>query len=213
MSSIYEQLSEACRGFGKNAGEALKEINYLIATSNKKEREIMADKVPYSEIMQRMHGDINYIAEEAYCDGYDHCEKEMREHAGESYQRGLDDAWEAAKKLFSSMADSEIEKVFPVEWNNGGFKALMDLKPQEAINKIKAYEEQKADEEVKVGDEVDWSGDRFIVTRIYKLFGYKNHCDGIGKNGCVYNDILVESLVKTGRTFPLVASIVEEMTK
>ena len=37
MSSIYEQLNEACMQFGKNAGEALKEINYLIATSNKKE--------------------------------------------------------------------------------------------------------------------------------------------------------------------------------
>ena len=129
------------------------------------------------------------------------------------YQRGLDDAWDVAKKLFSSMADSDIEKAFPIEWNNGGFKALMDLQPQEAIDRIKAYEEQKADGKIKVGDEVDWSGDRFIVTRIYKLFGDKNHCDGIGKNGCVYNDVLVESLVKTGRTFPLVASIVEEMTK
>ena len=37
MSSIYEELGEACRQFGKNAGEALKELNYLIATSNKKE--------------------------------------------------------------------------------------------------------------------------------------------------------------------------------
>lgn len=72
---------------------------------------------------------------------------------------------------------------------------------------------KKQDDKIEVGDEVDWDGDRFIVTRIYKLFGDKNHCDGIGKNGCVYNDALVESLVKTGRTFPLVASIVEEMTK
>ena len=37
MSDIYEQLNEACRQFGKNAGEALKEINDLFATSNKKE--------------------------------------------------------------------------------------------------------------------------------------------------------------------------------
>ena len=138
---------------------------------------------------------------------------DAQKRVDDAYQKGLDDAWEAAKKLFSSMADSDIEKAFPIEWNNGGFKALMDLQPQEAINRIKAYEEQKADEEIKVGDEVDWSGDRFIVTRIYKLFVDKNHCDGIGKNGCVYNDVLVESLVKTGRTFPLVASIVEEMTK
>ena len=37
MSDIIEQLNEACRQFGKNAGEALKELNDLIATSNKKE--------------------------------------------------------------------------------------------------------------------------------------------------------------------------------
>ena len=70
------------------------------------------------------------------------------------YQRGLDDAWGCARKLFSSMADSDIEKAFPIEWNNGGFKALMNLQPQEAIERLKAYEEQKADDEIKVGDEV-----------------------------------------------------------
>ena len=71
------------------------------------------------------------------------------------YQRGLNEAWEAARKLFSSMADSDIEKAFPTEWNNGGFHALINLQPQEAIAKLKAYEEkQKADAEIKVGDEV-----------------------------------------------------------
>ena len=37
MSDIYEQFGEACRQFGKNVGESLKEFNDLIATSNKKE--------------------------------------------------------------------------------------------------------------------------------------------------------------------------------
>ena len=62
------------------------------------------------------------------------------------YQKGLNDAWECARKLFSSMADSDIEKAFPTEWNNGGFHALINLQPQEAIAKLKAYEEkQKAE--------------------------------------------------------------------
>ena len=63
---------------------------------------------------------------------------DVQKQADEAYQRGLDDAWEAARKLFSSMADSDIEKAFPIEWNNGGFKALMNLQPQEAIAKLKA---------------------------------------------------------------------------
>ncbi len=138
MNSIYDQLGEACRQFGKNAGEALKEFNYLIATSNKKEREIMADKVPYSEIMQRMHGDINYIAEEAYRDGYDHCEKEMREQVGEACQRGLDAAWEAAKKI--ALMDTETSE--NVTGYFGLFRIMDNLTASEAIAKLKAYEEK-----------------------------------------------------------------------
>ena len=128
----------------------------------------------------------------------------INEHYGQlqddAYQKGLADAWDAVKALFQTFG-TESACVIVKNDNVHG-----------AIDRLKAYEE-KQDDKIEVGDEVDWDGDRFIVTRIYKLFGYKNHCDGIGKNGCVYNDVLVESLVKTGRTFPLVASIVEEMTK
>ena len=46
------------------------------------------------------------------------------------------------------MADSDIEKAFPVEWNNGGFNALINLQPQEAIAKLKAYEEKNAEDEI-----------------------------------------------------------------
>ena len=66
---------------------------------------------------------------------------------------GQNEAWECAKKLFSTMSETEIEKVFPTEWNNGGFNALINLQPQEAIAKLKAHEEkQKADDEIKRGD-------------------------------------------------------------
>lgn len=139
-------------------------------------------------------------------------------HDGESkcgycneYQRGLNDAWEAAKKLFSSMADSDIEKAFPIEWNNGGFNALMNLQPQEAIEKLKAYEEkQKHDDKIEVGDEVNWLGDCFIVTRIFQPHNMKEQCDGIDDDGCVYHDVLMDDLEKTGRHFDI-ASILEDM--
>ena len=143
----------------------------------------------------------------------------INEHFGDlqdtAYQRGLNDAWECARKLFSSMADSDIEKAFPIEWNNGGFNALINLQPQEAIAKLKAYEEkQKHDDKIKVGDEVEWdndfTGDRFIVTRIYQPYGKKEQCDGIDDDGDVYRAVLIESLVKTGRHFDI-ASILEEM--
>lgn len=125
------------------------------------------------------------------------------------YQRGLDDAWEAARKLFSSMADSDIDKAFPIEWNNGGFNALMNLQPQEAIAKLKAYEEKKADDKIEVGDTVNlkdgnrdndgivtksWDNDRYFIM----------WADGAGG---VWDK---EYIVKTGRHFDI-AKILEEM--
>ena len=73
-----------------------------------------------------------------------------------------------------------------------------------------------SDDEIKVGDEVEWdndfTGDRFIVTRIYQLYGKKEQCDGIDDDGDVYRAVLIESLVKTGRHFDI-ASILEDMRK
>lgn len=66
------------------------------------------------------------------------------------------------------------------------------------------------DDKIKVGDEVNWLGDCFIVTRIYQPYGKKEQCDGIDDDGDVYRAVLIESLVKTGRHFDI-ASILEDM--
>ena len=70
------------------------------------------------------------------------------------------------------------------------------------------------DDKIEVGDEVEWdndfTGDRFIVTRIYQPYGKKEQCDGIDDDGDVYRAVLIESLVKTGRHFDI-QSILEEM--
>ena len=126
-----------------------------------------------------------------------------------AYQQGLEDAWEAARKLFSTMADSDIEKAFPIEWNNGGFKALMDLQPQDAIAKMKAYEEKQNDK-IEVGDTVDLKdavSDKGggIVTKIFD-----NDCCYIvwydGSGGAWAKD----TLVKTGKHIDI-ASILREI--
>lgn len=70
------------------------------------------------------------------------------------------------------------------------------------------------DNKIEVGDEVEWdndfTGDRFIVTRIYQPYGKKEQCDGIDDDGDVYRAVLIESLVKTGRHFNI-DKILEEM--
>ena len=79
----------------------------------------------------------------------------------EAYQRGLNDAWEAARKI--ALMDTETSE--NVTGYFGLFRIMENLTPMQAIEKLKAYEEKKADE-LKAGDIVDWSGDKYIVSYI-----------------------------------------------
>ena len=133
----------------------------------------------------------------------------INEHYGqmqdEAYQRGLEDAWEAAKKLFSSMADSDIEKAFPIEWNNGGFKALMNLQPQEAIAKLKAYEDKQKDR-IEVGDEVATeTGKKYTVVS----FGDGGTVCGFNMDG-KWTGWKPKEVTKTGKHYDI-QSILEAM--
>lgn len=133
-----------------------------------------------SDYINEHFGDLQ---DDAYNKGYAQCQDDygdaLKHTKDTAYHRGLNDAWEAARKLFSSMADSDIEKAFPIEWNNGGFNALINLQPQEAIEKLKAYEE-KQDDKFKFGDEIiDSNGVKGCVismnneksNTMYALFG------------------------------------------
>lgn len=119
------------------------------------------------------------------------------------YQRGLDDAWEAARKI-SLMTSDEIEKVFPgaAKYNryNLGYSGV------EAIEKLKAYEKQKADDEIKVGDEVIYNEHRFIVFATETKEHYASLFDVNGRHASVSQ----RECKKTGRHFNI-DKILEEM--
>ena len=68
----------------------------------------------------------------------------------------------------------------------------------------------KEDDRIEVGDEVNWDGDCFIVTKIFQPRNMKEQCDGIDDDGSVYHDILMEDLKKTGNHYDI-ASILEAM--
>jgi hypothetical protein len=141
----------------------------------------------------------------------------INEHYGElqdtAYQRGLNDAWEAARKI-SLMSPNEIEKVFPgaAKYNryNLGYSGV------EAIEKLKAYEEkQKAADDIKVGDEVislkrngevieDMSP--WIVTYETKYSYQGFEADGMSRKNPK------DSVRKTGRHFDI-QKILEEMRR
>jgi transcription antitermination factor NusG len=154
--------------------------------------------------------DVKQRAEGAYQKGFNDGkeygldESDMREAV--SYQRGLDDAWEAAKKILQmydfTVFGLEHDGVFESPLNEG-----QQMTPQEAIEKLKAYEEkQKADDEIKVGDEVEVlnSGSKYLIAWILgtSICGFAH--DGVTCR------LQPSDVRKTGRHFDI-DKILEEM--
>lgn len=104
-----------------------------------------------------------------------------------TYIDGLNDAWKLAKKIWNGK-DSENETIFGTKF----VYEIYQLSPQEALAKMKAYEE--AQKQVEIGDIVDWLGVKAVVLdkideeRIY-LFD---------ENGCV-EEVQIYNCEKLGK--------------
>ena len=81
----------------------------------------------------------------------------------DGYNKGVFEAWDCARKLFSDMSNDELNEIFPYEWNNGGFNALIRMTPQDAISRLEYYEKnQKQTDKIRVGDEVRIKNTEYI---------------------------------------------------
>lgn len=137
----------------------------------------------------------------------------INEHYGslqdDAYQRGLDEAWEAARRISILESDGgyswkEMKSIFGTD---SASEIYMRHTATEAINKIKAYEEkQKADDEIKVGDEVEVlnSGSKYLIAWIAGT----SIC-GFAHDGMTCH-LQPSDVRKTGRHFDI-AKILEEM--
>ena len=111
------------------------------------------------------------------------------------YQRGLDDAWEAARKIVE-MPDPPYWEVFD-EYKNDLFGKIT---ASEAIEKLKAYEE-KADDSIIAGDEVKAEDG----TAVFFVTWMSDRCIcGIDKEGKCYSYEPKEICGKTGRHFDII---------
>jgi len=143
----------------------------------------------------------------------------INEHFGDlqdtAYQRGLDDAWEAARKIavmWEKMDNDDFLETFGVTAKIGESTIGALFKKQtanEAMLELEAYEEkQKADDEIKVGDEVyckgDDTSDSGVVTWVGKKSIYAMWQDGSA------GEVQKDEFIKTGRHFDI-ASILKEM--
>lgn len=154
-----------------------------------------AKRCIYGEEYEKGRKDV----ETQFC-SYDACKNRQEE-----YQRGLTDAWEAAR-FIADMPYGEEEKAF----GSGGWAFIVKHTASEAIEKIRQYEQEK--EEIKVGDEViprETEYDDMIVTRLWKD-DYDSDCiDAIGFDGRI-SSFLVSRVSKTGKHYEI-ATVLEKM--
>lgn len=133
------------------------------------------------EVREKDMSDDTYrLTYEDCSDGYsitDFVKDDVLHPVNESYNRGLNDAWELAKKIvlpdhLGGYTVDELKDIF----GKNTFAPLMDtLTAQEALAKVKAYEEEC--NKIKVGDIVTVRGSilESIVTKVdghvvYRLF-------------------------------------------
>lgn len=133
-----------------------------------------------------------------------------------TYEDGLNEAWELARKLV--YGESEYERAYSIEDINaifgrcGYLKILKDYTASEVIAKVKEYEEKQkqADDEIKVGDEIERikgnNGRKYIVTKIIES-DYINIIFDDGGVGYV-NPI---NYRKTGRHFPQIEEVLKQI--
>ena len=117
----------------------------------------------------------------------------------ESYNEGLNDAWELAKKIAlpSHMAGYTTDELKNIFGKNTFISAMSDFTSQEALAKVKEYEERN---KINVGDVVRLKGScvKGLVTRVTKTNIYRLFRDGSSTKE-TYG--VVEGFVKTGEHY------------
>ena len=137
--------------------------------------------------------------EQVRCAAYEEGRNSLLEE-DEYYQRGLADAWDAARTLWNTPNRKEI-------FGHTTFNTVLTtLTAQEAIEKIRQYEQEK--EEIKVGDEVNAPFGKAIVVNIDSVAEkiWLVYADGHG--GFEY---FKDAPTKTGRRFPEIAEVLRKM--
>ncbi len=151
-----------------------------------------------------------------YCDALEkHCEIcEEKHDAEEAYQQGMNDAWEAARKIGSNSMCSLKEMGFDfsqcvVRDYNPSWFVVKNYSASEAIEKIRQYEqEKKQKEKIKAGDEVIIDSELRGVILDYEELGDYARFSVYTENGLVEE---CKNISKTGRHFPEIAEVLRKM--
>jgi len=130
------------------------------------------------------------------------------------HEQGLNESWECARKIVcdDSCGGMSMKELLEIFKRGSDAYILRDFTAQQAIEMLKAYEKkQRADDKIKVRDEVVWTEDENVVIVVTSVHTADDMewCDGVCKDGKVYS-ILMKNARKTGRRFDI-QKILEEM--
>ena len=145
--------------------------------------------------------------DKGYHDGYfvgDESWKDIvHEKEEEFYQKGLSDAWEAARKILFNPDDGGMSAVDVNEvFGESSWTVMKDFSAAEVVAKIKEYEDSK--QKIKVGDEVEDGVANLVVLEINE----DGTVEGFTNYGSVVHAIPRK---KTGRYFPEVVALLKNM--
>lgn len=133
----------------------------------------------------------------------------------EAYQRGMEDAWDAARKILFNPDDGGMSAVDVNEvFGENSWTVMKDFSASEVVAKIKEYEDSK--HKIKVGDEVKSGDEKYIVLQKYLnnidepmavLFNRRDeeisYFHLYNGNGAIFE--------KTGKHFPEIVEVLAKM--
>lgn len=178
----------------------------------------------YSVIIENLMDGIITNLEEAYDYGYDQgyedgkkASCDCKDNMEAEYNRGLNEAWDAAKWLYNNPVNL-AEDIF----NCDNWEIYSKYTAQEVVYKIKEYEDkkqQKQDTEqeqdiIKVGDEVVLNGNASYENEIGIILAYDGQTYPYhvlmsnGDSEWIKEDAIER---KTGRHFDQIAEVLAEM--
>lgn len=102
--------------------------------------------------------------------------------AQKAYQKGLNDAWEIARKLYLAsplgLSSTEYYEIFN---STSLLEIFKTYTPQQVLAKIKAYEEKKKAEnqKIRIGDEVESKVNSNITIIVTKVYTERDGCNVI----------------------------------
>lgn len=157
---------------------------------------------------------------DGYFDGFDDGKKQAKVQAEldvchdieavarGNYQKGLDDAWEVARKIvaFDGLGVDGLMDCFG---DNTFRNGILNYSASEAIDKIREYEKKKkAEAEIEIGDEIKGSeGDIYVVVGIDDSNGT---LDILNASGVDFG-IDPQKFKKTGQHFPEIVNVLKAM--